>query len=373
MAKPCALTRTTPNQSSAHHSRRTAEYRDTLSTREALIPNTPTTRIDHALITGASGFVGGRLAEILCEQNIPVRIIIRPTSNIDHLNALPLEVLRAELTDAATLNTAMKDVSHVFHCAGCSTDWAPKNAFYEANVTATQALLLAARYAGTLQRFLHISSTDVYGYPKIACDESHPLTYTGLPYNETKCIGEAAVTEAHEKAGLPVTILRPATIYGPRGTAFVTDIVKLLREGSMALFDHGNVRGGFCYVDNVVDAIISAATSPATIGKAYNVSDATGVTWKDYVAVLADGLSLKQPWIQLPSSLALRLGYALETTYKILPLPGRPLLTRHAVLLLSRDQEYPIMRAQNDFGLKPNISFIEGMRRSIDWARNLPV
>jgi nucleoside-diphosphate-sugar epimerase len=339
--------------------------------------------MQRALITGASGFLGGRLAQMLVERDIPTRIIIRPTSGIDHLSGLPLaglplaglslEVLRAELSDPNALLTAMRDVSHIFHCAGCSTDWAPAPAYYEANVQATQALLFAARTALTqgapIERFVHVSSTDVYGYPRVPCDESHPLTFVGLPYNETKCLGEAAASEAWEKAGLPVTILRPATIYGPRGTAFVTDIVRLLQDKSMALFDGGRSRGGFCYVDNVVDAMIAAATHPATIGNAYNLSDATNLTWKQYVSALADGLALKQPWIQLPSALALQVGHAMELAYKLLPLPGRPLLTRHAVLLLSRDQEYPVDRARRDFGLSPNVSFAQGMERSIDWAR----
>ena len=333
--------------------------------------SSPAQKIQRALITGASGFLGGRLTEMLVAQNVPVRIVVRASSNLDHLAQLPVDVVRGELTDADVLNGAMQDVSHVFHCAGCSTDWALAATYYEANVSATQALLLAARYAGSLERFLHISTTDVYGYPRVVCDEDHPRTFVGLPYNETKCLGEAAVVEAHEKAGLPVTILRPATIYGPRGTAFVTDIVSLLRERSMALFDHGRERGGFCYVDNVAQAMIDAALSPATIGRTYNITDNTNVTWKKDVAELASGLGLKQPWLQLPSTLALQAGHAIENAYKYLPLPGRPLLTRHAVLLLSRDQEYPIGRAERDFGYQPAIPFAEGMARSIAWARTL--
>jgi nucleoside-diphosphate-sugar epimerase len=325
--------------------------------------------IRRALITGASGFLGGRLVEMLIAQAVRVRIVVRQTSRVDHLAGLPVEIVRGELTDSSTLSAAMHDVSHVFHCAGCSTDWAPAAVYFEANVSATQALLLGARYAGALERFLHISTTDVYGYPRVPCDEDHPRTFVGLPYNETKCLGEAAVVEAHEKAGLPTTILRPATIYGPRGTAFVTDIVRLLRERSMALFDKGRERGGFCYVDNVAQAMVDAALSPVTIGRTYNITDSTNVTWKEYVSALAAGLDLKQPWLQLPSSLAMQIGRGMEMAYKYLPLPGRPLLTRHAVLLLARDQEYPATRAERDFGFRPSISFAEGMERSIAWAR----
>ena len=322
-----------------------------------------------ALVTGASGFLGGRLAQMLAERRIPTRILAREHSKVDHLAGYEIEVVRADLVESPALTQALAGVSHIFHCAGCSTDWAPQETYYAANVTGTQTLLLAARHAGNIERFLHISTTDVYGYPKVARDEAHPLTYVGLPYNETKCLGEAAAWEASEKTGLPVTILRPATIYGPRGSAFVTDIVKLLREGSMALFDSGRVRGGFCYVDNVADAMIAAALSPDTIGRAYNVADATNATWKQYVYALADGLGLKHPWLNLPSSLAMQLGHAMEMAYRVLPLPGRPLLTRHAVLLCSRDQEFPIERARQDFGFAPAVDFAEGMQRSVAWAK----
>jgi nucleoside-diphosphate-sugar epimerase len=324
-----------------------------------------------ALVTGASGFVGGRLVQMLVDRGVPVRILARGGSRLEHLSGLPIEVVRVDLVEGPELNQAMQDVSHVFHCAGCSTDWATPETYHAANVAGTRAILLASRHAGTLQRFLHISTTDVYGYPRTACDETFPHTYVGLPYNETKCLGESAVWEAHEKAGLPVTILRPATIYGPRGTAFVSDIVQLLREGTMALFDSGRTRGGFCYVDNVADAMIAAATSEKTIGRVYNITDATDVTWKEYVTLLADGLELKRPWLNLPSAIALHLGRALETGHRMLPLPGRPLLTRHAVLLLSRDQEYPVTRAREDFGFEPRVSFAEGMERSIAWMKDV--
>ena len=325
--------------------------------------------MQRALISGASGFLGGRLAQMLAERGIPTRVLARSSSNLDHLDGYAIEVVRTDLVESAALTAAMEGVSHVFHCAGCSTDWAPATTYFEANVEGTRALLLAARHAGKIKRFLHISTTDVYGYPRVPCDEDHPRTFVGLPYNETKCLGEAAAWEASEKTGLPVTILRPATIYGPRGSAFVTDIAKLLREGSMALFDSGRVRGGFCYVDNVADAMIAAATSDNTVGRAYNITDETNMTWKQYVLALADGLGVKRPWLNLPSSVAIPLGHAMETAYRVLPLPGRPLLTRHAVLLCSRDQEYPVTRAKQDFGFHPNVSFADGMERSIAWVK----
>ena len=155
-------------------------------------------------------------------------------------------------------------------------------------------LLRAAAGAGGVGRFLHVSTTDVYGYPAVPCTESQPLRAVGLPYNRSKCLGEECVWEA-ARAGLPVTVVRPATIYGPRGKAFSEDIAAHLRRGTMAVVDGGRSRGGFSYVDNVAEAIIQAAFAPATIDRAYNLADGTGVTWRAYLDRMAAGLGCRPP------------------------------------------------------------------------------
>lgn len=168
----------------------------------------------------------------------------------------------------------------------------------------------------------------------------------------------------------PVTVLRPATIYGPRGKAFVADIAELLRKGQMAYIGGGRARGGFLYVDNAVDAMIAAARSSATVGQAYNLTDGTGVSWKEYVVALADGLGLKRPWIDLSCGTALALAAAMEAPYRwVHALPGRTLLTRHAVYLLGYDQEYPSDKARAEFGFASHVSFPEGIAESTAWVK----
>ncbi len=329
-----------------------------------------------ALVTGASGFLGGRLTEVLLERGTEVTILARPSSDLSRFAGLrfsgrSIQVLSGGLASLALQPAELREITHIYHCAGCSTDWAPWQTYYETNVAGTRALLVASLKAPCLQRFVHVSTTDIYGYPEHPCDESHPGLDTGLPYNRSKLQGEAAVWQAH-RHGLPITILRPATIYGPHGKAFTTDIAALLRQRSMALIDSGRTHGGFCYVDNAVDALLASGVSEATIGKAYNIADGAGATWRDYVCALADGLGLPHPWINLPRPAAMALAGVLEAPYKLLPLPGRPLLTRHAVELLSRDQEYPTARAERDFSLSPAVSFAEGIARSVAWLKRAP-
>lgn len=325
------------------------------------------------LVTGASGFLGGRLAEVLARQGEEVTVLARASSDLRHLSAVSgLRVIRGSLTQTAAVLEAVREASYIFHCAAASTDWAPAHVYLESNVRGTETLLLHARAARSLERFVHISTTDVYGYPVVPCEESGMRRDVGLPYNRTKIAAENAVWREAQQSGMPVTVIRPATIYGPRGKAFVSDIAALLRQRQMLYIDGGRAAGGFLYVDNAVDGILAAARREAARGQAYNLSDGTGTTWRDYVTALAGGLGYKPPWIDLPWSAAMALAWTMEAPYRwISVLPGRPLLTRHAVFLLGRDQEFPIDKARAELGFAPRISMNEGIARSAAWLNGM--
>jgi nucleoside-diphosphate-sugar epimerase len=317
------------------------------------------------LVTGATGFLGGHLVEALIAQGEDVAVLVRSHALPSHLASLPVRPVQGDLGDIDLLRRAVQPVTRIFHCAACSTDWAPWNTYYSANVTGTQNLLEAARSAPKLERFLHVSTTDVYGYPAIPCDETHPTRDASLPYNQTKRLGELAVWQSHQDWGLPITILRPATIYGPRGKDFTVEIAALLRQRLMATIHGGTARGGFAYVGNVVDAMLQASVSPAALGQVYNLADGTDATWADYLKLFALGLGVSGPWINLSTSSANALARIFEAVHKALRLPGRPLLTRHAVKLLAVDQEFPALKARRDLGFAPAVSLEEGVARSV--------
>ena len=322
-------------------------------------------------VTGASGFLGGRLVELLAERGEEVVVLARASADLRHLDHVPVRIVEGDLGEVKKLKSAMRGVTEVFHCAAASTDWASAKIFFEANVQGTQNMLQAAESSSDLKRFVHVSTTDVYGYPEVPCSEKQPLMDVGLGYNRTKVLGESAVWAAYRERGLPVTILRPATIYGPRGKAFVTDFAELLRSRLMLYIDNGQRTGGFTYVDNVAEAMMQAAESERTVGMAYNLSDGTCVTWREYVSRLAEGLGYRLPWLKLPFGAAMMISRAMEFPHGTLGLPGRPQLTRHAVYLLGRDQEFPSDKARIDFEFAPKINLAEGVSRSVAWLKSL--
>ena len=311
---------------------------------------------------------------MLIEQGEDVILLARTGSDLRHLPANPgadqRTVVRGDLADQTALQEAVQRATRIFHCAACSTDWAPEGTYQAANVVGTANLVAAARQAPHLQRFVHVSTTDIYGYPKTPCGEDHPFVDAGLPYNRTKGLGEEVVWSAVREHGLPVTIVRPATIYGPRGKDFTQEIATMLHQRMMATIDHGTAPGGFVYVDTVAQAMIDASVSPRAEGRAYNIADGSGVTWATYLDVFAEQLGTARPWMNLSSNTAMALARVLELPHRLLHLGGRPLLTRHAVYLLSRDQEFPTDRARADFGFAPRITLAEGIGRSIAWLND---
>ena len=318
-------------------------------------------------VTGASGFLGGRLTQVLQERGEDVIILARGHSDLSHLAGLPFRIVRGALNDRAVLQSALKDATRIFHCAACSTDWAAHNTYFETNVTGTKNLLEAARAAPRLERFVHVSTTDVYGYPELPCAEDNAIVDAGLPYNQSKGLAELEVWDAYKRFGFPVTVIRPATIFGPRGKDFTEEVGLMLRQRLMATIDGGSAPGGFTYVDNVVDALLLAAASQKAVGQAYNISDGTGTTWQQYLALYAGRLGTSKPWIDFSLRQALGLAGVFEAVHRSLKLGGRPLLTRHAVYLLGRNQEFSIQKAIGELRFWPKISMEEGVDRSAGW------
>lgn len=326
-------------------------------------PQTPIT-----LVTGASGFLGGALARRIVERGERVRVLARPTSRLGGLADLPVEVALGSLEDGASLAAALRGVGTLYHCAGLTTDWGPWGAFYEANVAGVERLLRAAEQADSLRRVLHVSTTDVHGYRRQAPPESAPFVDVGLPYNRSKGLGEAAVWAFHRRTGIPTTVVRPASIYGPGSKDFVLEIARALQAGQMLLVRGGRAPAGLLYIQNAVDAIVAAATSSVAVGRAYTLRDEAPTTWRTYADALADAVGARRPMLSLPEPAALASALVTEQVHRMLRRPGRPLLTRHAVLLLSRPQDFPIARARADLGVQSRVSFEEGLARSAAWA-----
>jgi acetylornithine/succinyldiaminopimelate/putrescine aminotransferase/nucleoside-diphosphate-sugar epimerase len=330
-----------------------------------------TSRDDVCLVTGASGFIGGHLVQRLAGAGTPVRCLVRASSDTRLLEQLGVQIAVGDLTDAASLASAAEGCNHVLHCGALVSDWATVEEMKRINVHGTRNVLDAAARA-SVKRVIHFSSTDVYGHPgNRAIDESFIPTRFSNWYSRTKLDAEAEVRQAGAYGILETVILRPATIYGPRSLNVVGEIAKAIRGGNMILIGGGRALAGLCYVENLVDAALLAIDHEAAAGETFNVTDGLGVTWRRFIDDMAGGLGCSSVRWSAPYWVAAGLGYSMEQGYRLLRATTRvhtePLLSRQAVDVMGRDQDFSNAKIRRVLGWEPRVDYQAGLQATLDW------
>jgi ornithine--oxo-acid transaminase len=332
-----------------------------------------TTRDDVHLVTGASGFIGGHVVERLRADGHQVRCLVRTDSDTRRLETLGVELAPGSLEDPRSLARAAEGCDYVVHCGAMVSDWGTVEEIERVNVAGTRHLLAAAGEA-SVRRFLHVSSTDIYGYPgRPAVDESQlPAGFRNW-YAQTKLGAEAEVNRAAGE-GLETVVLRPATVWGPRSRETVGEIGGAIKGGYMLLVDGGRRIAGLVYIDNLVDAIELALRHQDARGEAFNVTDGLPVTWRQFTDGLAAGIGARGARLSMPYGLASGVGVCLEEGYRFVRrtthLSAPTLLSRQAVQIMGTDQDFSNRKAREVLGWEPRVSYAQGMETTVAWLRD---
>ena len=308
------------------------------------------------LVTGVTGFIGGHLAERLHGAGWAVRGLARTPDGAATLAAQGIEIVQGSLLDRSSLTSCMPGCDAVIHAgAWTGTPGVSESDAWITNVAATGWLLDAARQAG-VHRFVYLSSVAVYGLNSAAViDETAATPVVGQLYPDSKIAAEALVRGAAE-LGLATTIIRPASTYGPRATAWTVGPVEQIMAGSLVLLgrDEGLVNTG--YIDNFVDGVLLALSSPAAGGETFNICDGETTTYRDfylrYAAMLgkhqsADGTRVSgqrrgQPtWPLAAAAAGQAATRSVERPFPLQPQPlqhrqGRPAAGLHAACFARR-------------------------------------
>jgi acetylornithine/succinyldiaminopimelate/putrescine aminotransferase/nucleoside-diphosphate-sugar epimerase len=330
-------------------------------------------RGDVCLVTGASGFIGGHLAQRLVSDGHQVRCLVRASSDTSLLEGLDVEIAVGDLTSARSLERATKDCRYVFHCGALVSDWATTGEITRINEAGTRNLLEASLSA-SVERFIHFSTTDVYGYPGgPGVQESYAGRRFANWYSQSKRAAEVEVRRVESSHALDAVILRPATVYGPRSQDVIGEIARALRRGNMVLIDSGRAVAGLCYIDNLMDAATLALQHDAAPGQAFNVSDGLTVTWRQFTDDLARGLGCPRVRWSMPYWMAHGLGFSLEQGYRFLRettrLSTAPLLSRQAVHVLAKNQDFSNEKARELLGWEPRVGYQAGLEATLAWLQ----
>jgi 2-alkyl-3-oxoalkanoate reductase len=327
-------------------------------------------------LTGATSGVGLRLAEVAVEGGHRVVGLVRDPGKAEakKLAALGVDLVRGDLDDTAALATLTRGADAVLHMAAHVGDWGPMEQFVRVNVGGTMRVLWAAHDSG-VRRFVHLSSTAVYGRPdRGRVDETWPTKHAGVPYDDTKVDSERAAFAFGRERGLEVAAVRPPIIYGPYDRNFMPRAAAALKKKRFLLIDGGHAPLNVVWVDHVVDVVLRAATNPDAPGHAFNVMDEVDERPPSVVEVastIADAIGAPRPARSLPYSLALPLGHIALGAFRAVRADGPPPLTPFVVKVLTRDVVYDASKAVRILGWRPRMRALEGVRREAErFAQN---
>jgi nucleoside-diphosphate-sugar epimerase len=314
-----------------------------------------------ALVTGAAGFVGAALARRLAAQGIAVKALVRDAARARRLDGADLVRVQGDLTDAASLARAVEGVDTVFHCAALVTgDPRPAADFEAVNVTGTRDLLEAAIRAGTVKRFVHVSSVAVYGHHAVRgaitreTDATHPET----PYGATKLASEALVLAAPSR-GLEAVVVRPMWVFGP-GAPGAMRLFELVARGRMVTI--GGARNAIqpIAVEDLVEGLVACATVPGVSGEVFHMAGPRAITTGEFCAHIAHALGVAPPTRDIPMPVARVLAWGCERFYP--RALGKPPLNREKLGIFVNEHAYAIDKAREKLGWQPRVAFDDGAR-----------
>src|SRR4051794_40078252 len=316
-------------------------------------------------LTGATGLVGSHVAEEALRRGHRVRALVRESSDTRWLDEWGVDKVVGDLADPEALRRGVAGADWVFNCAAKVGDWGTLEEFRRLNVEAFGHLLDAALDA-RVERFVHVSSLGVY-----EARDHHGTDETVAPAADSLDAYTRSKVEAEELAlryvqkGLPLSIVRPGFIYGPRDRTVLPKLLTALRSGRFAYFGSGDQALNCIYVKNLVHGIFLAAEVPAAIGQVFNLTDGSRVSKRQFIGRVAELAGLRPPRRKIPLWLAWTLAILLERRAKRLGSTEPPLVNKARYKFLGLNLDYSIAKARRVLGYQPPYTTEEGLVESL--------
>jgi dihydroflavonol-4-reductase len=321
-----------------------------------------------ALVTGATGFVGGAVARALIRAGVDVRVLARSQSDTQNLSGLPVERVEGDLLNPASLRTALAGCQQLYHVAAYYALWAKDpSIFYDINVTGTRNVLAAARLAG-IQRTVYCSTIGAIGLPADGGlgTENTPVSLDQMAghYKRSKYLAEQEVLKFASE-GLPVVIVNPSAPVGagdvkptPTGQVIV-DFMK----GRMPAY----IETGLNIVD--VDDVAAGhllAMKKGRQGERY-ILGCRNLMLKDVFDILSGLTGIKAPSLRLPRSVVLPLAYVNQWIANLTGQPPR--IPLEGVKMAKYRMHYDCGKAIRELGI-PQTPPEAALEKAVQWFRS---
>jgi nucleoside-diphosphate-sugar epimerase len=318
------------------------------------------------LVTGATGFTGGRLVSHLVRAGDTVRALVRAPDRARAVTESGAELVTGDLTDAASLRRAVEGVEIVYNIAALYREAGLSAGAYRAvNADAVGTIVEAVREAG-VRRVVHCSTVGVHGdieHPP--ADEDAPLR-PGDVYQETKVLGEQIGREAAARTGVDLVIARPTGIYGP-GDRRLFKMFGAIARGRFIMLGPGRNFYHLTFIEDLCRGFHLCGTVPAAAGRTYILGGGEVTTLADLVTLTADVAGRGGPRLRLPVWPVWLAGAACEAVCR--PVGISPPLYRRRVDFFRKSRAFDISRARRELGYAPATGLREGIGRTLEWYR----
>lgn len=322
------------------------------------------------LVTGATGFTGGHLAQTLAQRGHDVRALVRPKSIVkferSHLATIGVQAASGDLTDAEALVRAAADVEVVYHIAATYREAGqPDAAYRDVNVRGTHNVLEAASRGGA-RRVVHCSTGGVHGHvADPPANEDAPFN-PGDIYQDTKLDAETLAREYGRQHPLEVVVARPIGIYGPGDMRFLK-MFRGIARGRFPMLGSGDVFYHLTFIADLVEGFMRCGEVPAAAGRTYLLAGPRYTTLNELVSLVAAELQVRPPRWHLPVWPFWTAGLLCEAV--CVPLGIAPPLYRRRVDFYTKSRAFDTTRARTELGFAPRVDLEEGIRRTAEWYR----
>lgn len=317
-------------------------------------------------ITGATGFVGSFLAESLVEAQHEVRCLVRKTSSLRWIADLDIDCFYGSLFDKKSLVRGMEDCDIVYHVAGV-TKARTKEEYFRANYEGTKNIVDAAlEHKKKITKLIYVSSQTAVGPSPtlIPIDESHPPNPI-TDYGRSKLAAEEYVKSVMKH--LPMTIVRPPAVYGPRDTD-ILEFFRTVKLGIIPKLGGAEKYLSLIHVRDLVRGILLAAQNDKTNGETYFLTSPEPYAWDEVSRITLK--VLQKRGINLPVPIALMKGIAFLSE-ALSALTKKPALVNKQKVIDMEQNFWTCSpnKAKNDLGFEAEIKLENGIRETLIWYK----
>lgn len=319
-------------------------------------------------ITGANGFIGSSLCRHFLARGLEVAGLVRPASDRHYLDGFPVRITVGDLLQPDAFDLP-EGLDAIVHSASVVSDVAGEEEC-RANILEIAENLAAKIRAlpAPPRRIVVISTALTLGFAAADISEDKPgCSADFLAYTRNKKKGEEFFLGLWKSDGLPVVIIRPGDVYGPRDRTTLVKLIQALESGYPLIVGKGRKRFGYLYIDNLCQAVERAVLTPGIEGRTYTVTNGVLPTWEQFFRALMEAVGRRQR-IFVPASAAFAWSFLQASLHKLVP-RYTPQLNYYRVKKASSETTYDISRTVADLGYAPDDDYRTQVRTMVAWYR----